>query len=224
MRHKLVIFDWNGTILSDTIYTWKAANECLMLYDAEPISYAVYKDTFTFPVIHFYKQNGISIDKILEKQDEVNAAFHRHYSQMAANARTRRGARDILDWLQMKNISTMILSNYMTTRIQESLQRLKIEEYFHHVSGHEKGDEIMHKTSKLERLSDFLVKRGYKPSDAVIIGDSLEEPEIAERLGLTSISITGGTISEKRLRKANADYTVHALTEMQPILQKLWNL
>jgi len=217
---KLIVFDWNGTILADTIPSWKAGNDCLEFYGAEPITLKRYRETVHFPVIHFYTRNGCSADNILKKSAESNVVFHSSYQRYAKNCRTRRGARQLLQYLQKRNIDCTILSNYLTPRIREGVSRLKIESYFSHICGNtDDGLKILEQTSKQQRLEDFMAKHEYQPQDTVIIGDSTEEPEIAHRLGLTSISITGGYFDEQRLKAANPDYIVNSLAEVIDILR-----
>ena len=221
MNHKLIVFDWNGTLLSDTVAAWKAANICLQHYGAAPISLAHYRETFHFPVIHFYRLNNVDVDTVLADK-EGNGLFQREYERLAVRARTRGGARELLGWLKARDYSCIILSNYRTERIEAHLKRLKLEPYFHHISANnDDGTSILHSTSKAERLSAFIAKRNFKPRDTVIIGDSMEEPEIARHLGLTSIGITDGTISRARLKEARPDYIVTHLQEIKGTLEKL---
>jgi phosphoglycolate phosphatase len=218
---KLIVFDWNGTILSDTVPSWKAANICLEYYGAKPISLAKYRETFHFPIIHFYKLNGCDVDDVLARREEAYTAFQSAYEKFAANARTRRGTRETLQWLKNHNIACIILSNYLTDKICADLKRLKIEHFFQEVSGHEDGTKILQSTSKMERLSDYMLKRNYKPADTIIIGDSMEEPDIARHLGLTSVGITDGYISERRLREARPDFIIRNLKELIGLLQNV---
>lgn len=225
MKHKLIVFDWNGTILSDTIPSWKAGNISLEFYGGKAITLKRYRDTFTFPVIHYYHLNGINTDTVLARKDEANALFQTAYEDLAKNARTRTGAREILEWIKAQEISCIILSNYRTEKIKEHLKRLKIDHHFHHVSAHDcDGSSILENTSKTGRLSEFMVKRGYKPEDTVIIGDSMEEPAIARQLGLTSIGITEGYISNKRLIESEPHHIIHNLRDIVPILSQKWGL
>jgi phosphoglycolate phosphatase len=225
MKHKLVVFDWNGTLLSDTTASWQAANVCLEFYGKAPISRAHYLETFHFPVMHFYVKNGCSVDEILARKDEGNTLFHDTYEGLAQNCRTRRGAREILEWLRARDISCIILSNYLTEKIENHLRRLGIAGFFQHIDAHDDdGTTILQSTTKIERLSAFMIKRGYKPGDMVIIGDSMEEPDIGRHLGLTSVGITGGTISENRLRAARPDHIISHLQALGPLLAEKWGL
>ncbi len=225
MKHKLVVFDWNGTILCDTRQSWLAGNECLKFYGAQPLSLADYRQHFTFPIMHFYKKCGLSVDHVLAHKDEANVVFQSAYESLAANARTRRGSRTLLDWLQAQGVTSMILSNYVTEKIASHTQRLGLDHYFDTISAHNcSGTSILEKTSKVERLQDYMDSRGFKATDTLIIGDSTEEPEIARLLGLTSIGITDGYISESRLRNAQPDHIVSRLDALIPILKNHWNL
>ncbi len=218
---KLAIFDWNGTILADTTQAWIASNKCLEFYGIKPISLKRQLETFDFPIIHYYKRNGCCIDEVLKTKEQANEIFQNSYDKLAANARTRRGARNLLEWLSKQNVTCIILSNYITSKIEHHLKRLKIDHYFSYISANNcDGTSILSATSKLERLSGFMIKRGYHPDNAFIIGDSKEEPDIGRHLGITSIALTGGCISKRRLRKARPDYIIHSLNEAKAILQK----
>ena len=212
-------------MLADTRMAWIASNECLKFYGVEPITYEKQLETFDFPIIHYYKRNGVSIDKVLETKDEANEIFQKAYNALAIKARTRRGAKDLLNWLQSNHIDCIILSNYLEEKIEAQLERLKIKHYFSHISANTcNGTSILNATSKLERLSDFMIKRGYQPANAFIIGDSKEEPDIGRHMGITSIGITGGCINEKRLRDAKPDHLITALPETIEILKGKWTL
>ena len=54
----------------------------------------------------------------------------------------------------------------------------------------------------------------------MIVGDSIEEIHIAHEQDLISVAITGGCVSEERLRAGNPDYLIHSLHELKPILQE----
>lgn len=187
------------------------------------MSLALYRDIFTFPIIHFYKKYGLSVDDILAKKEESNAVFQSSYEALAASARTRRGARALLDWLQGQGATSIILSNYVTDKIRTHTARLGLDDYFAHISAHDcNGTTILEKTSKVERLSAFMAKRRFRPEDTVIVGDTTEEPDIARALGLTSIGITDGYISRARLKKANPDHIVERLDQIIPLLKRSW--
>lgn len=221
----LAVFDWNGTLLADTRQAWIASNECLKFYGKEPISLKQQLETFDFPIIHYYKRNNVCIDKVLETKSEANEIFQNAYDRLAANARTRRGARALLEWLEHHDIDCIILSNYLTPKIEAHLERLNLRPFFSFISANNcDGTSILNSTSKEERLVEYMRQNGYRPENAFIIGDSKEEPEIGRRLGMMSIGITGGCINERRLRKAQPDHVISHLMQTANILKEAWDI
>ncbi|MEM7651070.1 MAG: HAD family hydrolase [Pseudomonadota bacterium] len=215
---RLWVFDWNGTILSDTTSSWKAGNKCLEFYGVKPISLARHRETFCFPIVPFYEIHGVSEEEVMARRDEGNHVFQTHYERYAQNARTRQGARELLEHLNAQGAECIILSNYQTDKINAQLERLNIGHHFKYVSAYDcGGTTILKNTTKVLRLQNYMRESNYKPEDTVIIGDTMEEPEIARELGITSIGITDGYISRKRLREAKPDHIVHRLDEIKTL-------
>ena len=210
---KLFVFDWNGTILADTVPSWKAGNECLKFYGAKAISLKEHRETFFFPILPFYEKHGVSAETVLERRDEGNAVFQKAYERYAKNCRTRHGARALLQHLNETGVECIILSNYQTDKIEGHLERLKLDHHFKYISAHDcGGTTILQSTTKVLRLKSYMEEYGHNFEDTVIIGDTMEEPEIARALGITSIGITDGYISRRRLYEAQPDYIVHTLS------------
>ncbi|MBX2835122.1 MAG: HAD hydrolase-like protein [Micavibrio sp.] len=212
MTRKLFVFDWNGTLLSDTVQSWKASNICLEFYGGKPISMLKFRNTFNFPVMKFYEDNGVSAETVLARKDEGNQVFQSSYERLAATARTRSGARKLLEHLNEQGYSCMILSNYITPKIEAHLARLKLRHYFMDVNAHDcDGTTILQSTTKVLRLREWMDLHGFEPAHTSIIGDSMEEPEIARALGIRSFGITDGGITLSRLKAAKPDVIVHSL-------------
>lgn len=216
----LIVFDWNGTILADTLASWHASNACLAFYGAGPISLARYRATASFPILHFYAKNGVSVDRVLALKG--NTFFQKEYERLAARARTRAGVRGLLTWLHTQGLPCIILSNYVTRRIAEQVERLGLAPYFQHIDAHEgDGGQIVEYTSKMERLCAYMQKRRYTPGHSIIIGDSTEEPAVARALGLTSIAITGGSFSDAQIAHAKPNYTIGHMSQAQDLIEHI---
>jgi phosphoglycolate phosphatase-like HAD superfamily hydrolase len=222
---KLAIFDWNGTLIADTAMAWKATLLCLEYYDCPPISLKTQRETFDFPIINFYQRNGCDLKQVMATKEESNEIYQTHYDKLSSKARTRQGARELLDWLTQRDIPCIILSNFIEDKINNHLERLNIRHYFSHISANNcNGITILDTMNKFERLSAFLNEHGYRPDNAVIFGDSKEEPDIGRRLGITSIGITNGCINEKRLRAAKPDHVISALPQAIDVLKGKWRI
>jgi phosphoglycolate phosphatase len=63
-----------------------------------------------------------------------------------------------------------------------------------------------------------LVGHDFRPADAVIIGDSVEDVRCARASGVPVIAVASGWTSAERLRAAGADCVVPSLVEALPLL------
>lgn len=223
MTH-LAVFDWNGTLFDDTPATLAATNACLRSFGRPEIDTATMQETFSFPLIHFYERMGVSTDEYLARADEEGNVFLSSYEPAAKDCAIMEGAFDLLDWLAEKDIHCMILSNHLQSCLDVDVARLGVTRYMKHVSGNLEKATITQGLSKQIRLEAYMQTYGFSPDKAFIIGDSHEEPELARRLGLLGISISGGLLSPARLEKYKADYIIEKLSEVRPILERHWLL
>lgn len=210
---KLVVFDWNGTLLADTKACVDGVNKQLEVLNRAPINLKDYQERYDVPHWHFYKTFGIEPKEIKEKSLQIAEAFHAEYEPKAAHARTRSGTRSLLEELATKNITRIVLSNHTIEGIYLHLERLKLTHHFDVVLANENIG-MGHFKGKQEKLEKYMEMHAVQPSSVVIVGDTIEEIRIGKNLGLKTIAITGGYNSTKRLRATKPDVLVHSLHEI----------
>jgi len=69
-----------------------------------------------------------------------------------------------------------------------------------------------------------LDKLGVRPADAVIVGDSTHDLEMAHRAGVRSIAVTYGALPEAVLRAADPTWVAHSFPEVVRIARGLVNV
>ncbi|MCR4325473.1 MAG: HAD family hydrolase [Patescibacteria group bacterium] len=217
---KLVVFDWNGVLIADTQATVDIDNHILKSTGRKPLTVAQYRETFTMPVKDFFVALGFSKEEIEREAKNVQKLFHSVYEPRVAKVRTRSGARELLDFIEGRGIEAMILSNHTKEGLEMQLERLRFKKYFSRVITNDMHATMARK-NKADKLVDLVKRSPYKKSEILIIGDSPEETEAGKRAGITSVAITGGYYSERRLRAAEPDYLIHSLSEMIGIIKKL---
>ncbi len=215
MTKKLAIFDWNGTLLDDTTANLIGFNNCLKLFNKPPITVEQYRDTMDFPLVHVYTRNGVSTDDYLKNFEDADKAFQDIYITEAKKAPLRKGTVDLLDYLLTENYDLMILSNQRIYDLNDQIAERHIHHYFKYISGNE-GYDPSHFTrmTKADRFKEFWQAHDYDPAQSFIIGDSLEEPEVAKHFGLMAVAVSWGIISKERLEKANPDIMLDELSEL----------
>ncbi len=220
-KQQAVIFDWNGTILADTVCCLHATNVVLSIFELPSVTLEEYREAYTIPFQEMYKTFGCH-ERLMEgRQDELIQTFSRAYERRSLRARARKGAEMALTYLRDQGKTTAILSNYKIPKIKEQAQRLGLLSYFDAILANENNEEDpFHLRSKGERLKHFV--DAHETQRAIIVGDSIEEIEIAQHYGYVSVALTEGTCSRPRLRKANPDFLISSLEELPDITKKVF--
>lgn len=214
---KMVVFDWNGTLLADISAILEGANMQMKALKRPPITIAKYREHHDVPLSHFYKNLGIDEAQYKANAIDMSRRFHAFYEPRVARARTRGGARQLLETLKNKNIRLVLLSNHTMEGIYLQTERLKLSHYFEAILANE-NIHIAHKVGKQDRLALYLQSKEIQPDQVVIVGDTVEEVRIGKNLGLKSIAITGGFNSRKRLKLAKPDVLINKLNELTAAL------
>lgn len=216
---KLIAFDWNGTILSDTLPALRASNQTFKIYKLKPISLLKFQQTFKIPIKDFWYANGASKNIDFLKQSLI---YHSLYEKEEMKARTRSGVKELLDWLGKNHITRMIYSNHIAPNIIEQLIRLDIHQFFDEILGRPANDHShVHNRGKDEKLFEYVKKNKLKPKEVLTIGDTEEEIEIGKKAGYFTVGITGGFNTQARLKKHNPDYIIHNMKELIKIVKLL---
>lgn len=218
---KLVAFDWNGTLLSDTRACWEGANVELIAAGAKPVSLLRWRQTFTMPYIETLVANGVKREQGIKNSKKLAAAFHGFYEPRASKCRTRAGVRESLLWLRKQKILSMIFSNHTMVGIEAQLKRLKIRDHMDVVLAHVDQDGAVHNKNKGQKLFQYVNSKKFKPNEIVIVGDTEEELEIGKHYGCHTIAITGGYNTTSRLKKHHPDFLINNMKDLIPIIKKL---
>lgn len=215
---KLIAFDWNGTILDDLDECYEASKEVLKRLNGKTITQEEFRRTLHIPIIDFYMQHGLKRDHIIENSHDLSVIFHTFYETLAQDCSMREGTQELLEWLGPRKVRCIILSNHTVESIEEHLSRLGIRKHFADILANERLDAPISERNKLEKLRDYMKVHGYGREDVAIVGDSLEEIEVAKDLGITSIALAGGHYEESRLEALNPDYLLENILDIKTII------
>jgi phosphoglycolate phosphatase len=216
---KLVVFDWNGTLLADFQAVLEGVEQELKVLGLPPMTAAAYRQHYDTPLVNFYKSIGVSAEEFEAKHMAIAKAFHAYYEPRVAKAHTRQGARKTLQFLKKQGIACVIVSNHTMEGIYFQLERLKLTDYFDAVLANE-GIGLNHYEGKQARVHHYLRDNNFLPSQTAIIGDTIEEVRIGRNLGLKTVALTGGYNSITRLRKAEPDVLIHKLPDIVNVIKE----
>lgn len=220
---RLVAFDWNGTLLSDTAITLRSENVALKAVGRKPITLLEFQKAFDIPITKYWKNLGMTESFFKKHLYTIEDVFHSIYEKNVNSARTRSGVKGILNFLKKSDIGRVIYSNHNVPNIHRQLVRLKIDNLIDHILANKKAGEnaqvfVRHKE---HLLNEYIKQKKIKPKEVVSVGDTVEEIEIGKAYGYHTVALSGGYNTTTRLKKHRPDFLVHNLAELKNIVRKL---
>lgn len=207
-KYKHIIWDWNGTILSDLDMCVNIINELLEAHDMQTISTEQYKSVFTIPVENYYKEIGFDFSKksfeIIGKEwmDEYE---RRKYDDAIIHPAVSK----IISSIHQNGQSQSILSAYMQHTLEELVSHYNLTEYFDYLVG--AGD--IYAYGKVEQGKMLMNKLGLKKGESILIGDTIHDFEVALEIGADCLLTAEGHQSYERLASTGCK-VVHSLEEL----------
>lgn len=217
-----VVFDWNGTLLADTALAVAATNAAFARLGVSPVTVRRYQKEYEMPLNDLYLRLGCKQEQIDNNLTHIFADFGAHYEKNVHKVRLRRGAKNLLKAIKSDGHRAAILSNHTTEMIGTQTERFDIHHYFDALLANRADTihTIMHKADKGSRLRDYVSRHDIRK--AMVVGDSLEEIEIARSYGFVGVGLAGGFTCDTRLRAAKPDFMIRSLTEMPEIVRKVF--
>lgn len=218
---KLVVFDWNGTLFADTYAIVYGVDAVFKLLGLKPPSLRQIQNHYDTPVTKTYLGLGAPKELLGKKSKEIAHAFHSTYEPRAKHIRSRAHAKALLKFLRKEKIETIIVSNHIDEPIRKQLRRLKMEKYFSTILANIELSSSLYGRNKLEKVKKHMREKKILGNETIVVGDTLEEIEIGKELNATTVAITHGNCSTKRLKMARPDYVINSLLEVIKIVQSL---
>ena len=200
-----ILWDWNGTLLDDTLSAVDALNEMLSKRGLAPIDAGFYRANFAFPVRPFYEAIGVDLDN--EDWDALAREYHEAYRRRRPGLNEEAVA--ALEQAKRRGARQAIVSALRQDLLDEETSRLGVRGYFEKI----RGTDNLDGKSKLDCAAELAAAMQDIPSRIVFIGDSLHDKEVADAVGAKCVLFGGGSHSPERLRAAapTGDSLPHAV-------------
>lgn len=190
---KHIIWDWNGTLFDDVNWCIKVINKMLAKRGMEKLkNISEYHAVFCFPVIDYYRNVGF--DFTVEPFEALAEEFMELYrSDKSGYCKLFPDALTVLETIKNANISQVLLSASNLSVLLSQMSEFDISGFFDEML----GLTDIYAKSKIDIGLDY-IKRN-KTTDAVLIGDTKHDFEVAQALGVDCILISNGHQSREQL-------------------------
>lgn len=193
---RLVIWDWNGTLLDDTKLCYDIANIMRQERGMRPLDgLAEYKTVFRFPIVDYYRAMGYTFET--ESYEDISVEFIQRYSEMVPDCRLHADVLPTLAALQKKNVPMVLLSATGYEKLLEQTAMFGIQPYFREILG-------MHNDlayGKASLAKDFMERNHFAPDDVLFVGDTDHDHAVASSVGCHCLLLTNGHQGRTTLEK-----------------------
>jgi len=192
-QYSHVIWDWNGTLFDDVNWCLKVINTMLTKRGIKKLhDISDYHDVFCFPIIEYYRNVGFDFER--ESFETLAAEFISLYHfNKSGNCKLHTNAETALSSIFESGVSQTILSASEINNLISQLNEFDISNYFDEIL----GISDIYAKSKLDIGRDYTTRKSIK--NAVLIGDTKHDYEVAMALGIDCILIPNGHQSKSAL-------------------------
>ncbi len=192
---KLILWDWNGTLLDDVEYAIGVRNRVFPRFGLPTVdSLAAYHAQFTFPVKDYYYRAGVTDETFVE----VANAWMAEYVRGCADVPLFADALPALDAFQAAGCAQAVLSASKRDMLVAQLTDAGIHDRFDAVL----GLDHIYATSKEHIGLDYMTQHSVAARDTVMVGDTLHDAEVARALGCGCVLVARGHQSREGLLAA----------------------
>ena len=199
MRFDCVIWDWNGTLLSDVAENIETINTLLrrrgipVIADEES-----YLARFSIPVREYYLELGF--DLVGESFHDIAEEYITEYNKRIVRCGLYDGAAEVLRGLSEAGVRQYIVSSAEDTRLRGEVESFGIAELFDGIYGNRNNLG----GGKVAVAESLIAACGIPAERVLFVGDLTHDAEVAESVGCPCALIPKGHQSRARLAETDA--------------------
>lgn len=197
-KYQHIIWDWNGTLLDDSWLCVEIMNGELAKRGLPQLTIQRYQQIFRFPVIDYYRELGYDFER--EPFETISNSFMDTYIRRWHECPLCPGALQTLELIKQKGIEQSILSAAEQKTVEGMVDHFGLRAYFIAVL----GIEDQHAHGKLARGEYWMQQLRLPPESILMVGDTLHDYQIAQKLGIDCVLLTSGHQSRERLENSSA--------------------
>ena len=193
LSYEVILWDWNGTLLSDSEFCSTIINGMLRRRGLAERSLEEHARLFDFPVIVYYERVGFDLDK--EPFEVTSQEFIDAYYSGVEKCPLKQACDVVLNSLKAAGYRQLILSASHQDHLEKQVTHYGLMEYFEELL----GIDTVHAPGKTGRGHEWIVESGIEPARVLLIGDTVHDSEVAEKMGIDCWLVLGGHHPLERL-------------------------
>lgn len=193
---KHVFLDFNGTLLDDIDLCLELLNWMLKDQNKPLVEKNKYKEIFMFPIKDYYIKAGLDFN--VESFESLAHRFMDRYINEYKNCKLFDGIIDTLKYLREKGYKIYILSASKQSILNSQCDYYGLTKYFDNII----GINDIYASSKEKIAIRFIEENNINTDEAIFVGDTLHDEEVARTVGINCYLVKCGHQSEGVLKSA----------------------
>lgn len=193
-----IIWDWNGTLLNDIDICIESINALLNNRGLPLLDREKYLANFDFPVIDYYKRIGF--DFSIEPFEIPAMQYIDLYTKKLKDSLLHQSVIPVLDFFKSKGFKQFILSASEIKILEDSISYFNLNQFFDGLAGLNNH----YATSKTEIGITMLRAHSIKVENVCLIGDTIHDFEVAQKIGCYCILVANGHQPASKLKDTGA--------------------
>lgn len=210
-KYKLVIFDWDGTIMDSISKIVNCIRKSALTLNIEPPS-----DTASKNII------GLSLEKAMaalfvdhsEHHEALIAGYKQHYALDTTVTPVFKNVAQLLTALKNQGVILAVATGKSRAGLERLLDESQLRHFF---SATRTSDDAKSKPAP-DMLYQLLEELGISVDEALMIGDTQIDMAMAKAAGMDRIGVTMGVHSAQQLNEFNPVATVDNYQQLQQYL------
>ncbi len=210
MKYKHIFWDFNGTLADDVKTALNCVNDMLSRKGRESITLSQYYTYVETPIIGFYRY--ILPPEEIDFED-ISKQFHDDYLRRSEEVKLKEGMKELIIKLKNAGAHQYVVTANKINEVLDLLFELGVKEYMEQVIGSE--DSLA--GSKIDKAKALFNSLNIKRNEAIFIGDTLHDLQVANALGIDCVLVSYGHQGERLLSEHNA-FFVHSVNDIENII------
>ena len=214
MRDFAVVWDWNGTIVDDAQLFVDIMNLFLKEQHLPLIDVDIYRESFEFPIINYYRRLGFDFKK--ESFESLGSRFIDIYQEKRFNAPLFPGIVDIIKTLNRAGVLQFVVSAQENSLLASSVEYYRLHYYFCDF----RGVDNVFADGKVELAINLKNKYLSGVKNVFVVGDSLQDLSVARSLSATPLLVSYGHYAKHRLVGNNKAILIDCVSALKTFFLK----
>ena len=202
---KLVLFDWNGTLLDDTLLWYDVVLKVFHTFGKQAPTLEQYFRELEGDYFIIYTSRGIDVTR-----ERLNEIYAKHYQALMYQAPLMPGAQEVLQALHDSTHALYLVTGQLESLVSPLLEKFGIVSYF--------KSRKFHVTDKAGVINEVLEMEKVEPKNCFYVGDTPSDMRHAKKAGIVSIAFLGGHIPNECIANSQPDFSIQQLRDILTIV------